>query len=212
MEYTLRITEEAEKLFMKYGIRAVTMDMIASELGMSKRTIYEKFHDKDTLLAHVIKNKSEKQKEVFHKLDESCENVIELIFTILSAAFSQIREASPNYMLDLKKYHHKVYKMVCSRGDIRNSEMSLAILKRGVKEKIFRHDINIEMVNEGVQGFIDAAQAGDLFSSGKFSRFDIIDNLLINYLRGISTELGIQLLIKYREQLGINKNGNTNEN
>ena len=50
-----RIVEEAALLFRTYGIRAVTMDMIASNLGISKRTIYENFRDKDELLVHVMK-------------------------------------------------------------------------------------------------------------------------------------------------------------
>ena len=54
MDYSNRISEEAEKLFMKYGIRSVTMDMIAHELGISKRTIYENFSDKNSLVIHVI--------------------------------------------------------------------------------------------------------------------------------------------------------------
>lgn len=207
MEYVLRIADEAEKLFSKYGIRAVTMDMIASELGMSKRTIYEKFSDKDTLLTYVIKTKAEKQKEVFVQLNGSSENVIELIFAIIQTAFSQVREMNPTYMMDLKKYHHKVYETVFKRGVFRNSEMSLDIIKRGVDEAIFREDINIELVNEGIQGFIDSAHARDLFHSGEYTRYEIIDNLLINYLRGLSTEKGIILLIEYKEKLEINKNG-----
>ena len=55
MDYRQKIIETAALMFRTYGIRAVTMDMLANELGISKRTIYEKFRDKDELLAGVLK-------------------------------------------------------------------------------------------------------------------------------------------------------------
>jgi AcrR family transcriptional regulator len=206
MDYIDRIAEEAELLFSKYGIRAVTMDTIAHELGISKRTIYENFSDKDALLTHVIRSKASKQREIFFQIMEGSDNVIDVIFNIIETAYDMMRNSNPTYMMDLKKYHHKVYEAVCKRGDIRNSEMSLAILKRGVEESVFRNDINIEIVNEGIQGFIDASHASEIFQDNKYSRLDILDNILISYLRGIATATGAQLIESYREKLGINKN------
>lgn len=211
MDYTIRIAEEAESLFMKYGIRAVTMDRIAHELGMSKRTIYEKFSDKDSLLEYVIRRKADKQKEIFYHLMNESENVIEVIFKILETAFDQMSGMNPSYMMDIKKYHHRVYDAVCKRGELRNSELSLAILKRGVEEGVFRPGINIEIVNEGIHGFIDSSHSSDIFQAQRFGRMEIFDNLLFNYMRGISTEKGVKILEQYRSQLGINKNGNNNE-
>lgn len=207
----IRIAEEAESLFMKYGVRAVTMDMIANELGMSKRTIYEKFSDKDTLLDYVIRRKAAKQKEIFYHLMKESDNVIDVIFGILTSAFDQMSNTNPTYLMDIKKYHHKVYDAVCKRGDLRNSELSLAILKRGVEEGVFRPEINVDIVNEGIHGFIDSSHSGDLFQGTRFNRMEILDNILFSYLRGISTDKGVILLEKYRTQLGINQNGKNNE-
>lgn len=211
MDYTNRIAEEAESLFMRYGIRAVTMDRIAHELGMSKRTIYEKFSDKDSLLEYVIRRKAEKQKEIFYHLMNESDNVIEVIFKILETAFDQMSGMNPSYMMDIKKYHHRVYDTVCKRGELRNSELSLAILKRGVEEGVFRNEINVEIVNEGIHGFIDSTHLSDIFHGNRFSRMEIFDNLLFSYMRGISTEEGVIILEQYRSKLGINKKGNNNE-
>lgn len=211
MDYKERISEEAEKLFSKYGIRAVTMDMISSELGMSKRTIYENFSDKDALLTHVIRSKAIKQKESFFRIMKNAGNVIDVIFEIIETASRQIRDTNPTYMMDIKKYHNNVYKTLLGRGDLRNSEMTLAILRRGVEEKVFRSDINIELVNEGIQGFIDSAHANETFHSSKYSRVEILDNILFSYLKGLSTKRGNELIDTYRNKLGINKNGYTNE-
>ena len=143
---------------------------------------------------------------------KSSANVIDVVFTIIETAGREMRDTNPNYMLDLKKYHHKVFRLLCDRGELRNSEMTLAILGRGVEEKIFRDEINIELVNEGIQGFIDSIQANELFHSSKYSKFEIFDNILFSYLKGISTDEGNKIIDEYRKKLGIIKNGNDNEN
>ena len=190
MDYRDRITEEAAGLFMKFGIRAVTMDSIAHHLGMSKRTIYENFSDKNELLMSVISSMAEKQKKVFRTIMDQSDNVIEALFEMLRIAYAHFNGMNPTYLIDLKKYHHSVFEMMCEKVDMKNSELSLAMLRRGVEEKIFRDDINIEIVNAGIHGVIDATRDEEAFPLDKYSRFEIIDNLLFNYLIGISTAEG----------------------
>ncbi|HKL67663.1 MAG TPA: TetR/AcrR family transcriptional regulator [Bacteroidales bacterium] len=207
MDYRDRITAEAAALFMKYGVRAVTMDSIAHELGMSKRTIYEHFSDKDTLLENVIRTMAEKQKVVFREIMDKSGNVIEAVFEILRVASSHFRTSSPTYLTELKKYHYGVYEKLCKKSDIRNFEMSLMMLRRGVEEKIFRDDLNIDIVNSGIHAAIDITRDNQYLPDRQFSRTDIINDLLINYLRGISTEKGRKLIDKYTNQKNFEFNG-----
>jgi AcrR family transcriptional regulator len=200
MDYRGRITEEAAVLFMKYGIRAVTMDSIANHLGMSKRTIYEHFADKDELLVSVINNMADKQKDVFRKIMDEADNVIEALFEMLRVASYHFNSTNPTYFMDLKKYHYRVYEMICQKGDIKNYEMSLEMLKRGVDEGIIRADVNIEIVNAGLHSVIDSIRDNEDLPQDKYSSFEIIDNLLFNFLIGISTPLGQELINKYKEQ------------
>ncbi|MEA1888112.1 MAG: TetR/AcrR family transcriptional regulator [Bacteroidota bacterium] len=200
MDYRERITQEAAVLFMKYGIRAVTMDSIAHHLGMSKRTIYEHFADKEELLVSVISSMSAKQKDVFRKIMSEADNVIEALFEMLRVADAHFSNTNPTYLMDLKKYHHRVYEMICQKGDIKNFEMTLSMLREGVEEKMFRDDINIDIVNAGIHGIIDTTRDNEEMSFDKYTPFEIIDNLLFNYLLGISTPKGRELINKYKEQ------------
>jgi len=200
MDYKERITEEAAHLFMKFGIRAVTMDSIAQHLGMSKRTIYENFSDKDELLYHVIETMAARQKEVFRHIMASADNVIEALFNMMTTASAHMKNQNPTYMMDLKRYHYGVYQRICQKGDIRNYEMSIAMLKRGVEEGIFRNDINIEIVNIGIHAAIDITRDNEELSIEEFTNFQILDNLLLNYLIGISTSRGQNLIQEYKEQ------------
>jgi len=201
MDNRERITEEAAGLFMKFGIRRVTMDSLASHIGISKRTIYENFADKDALLISVIQSMVGKQKKLFFDQMAKSENVIEVIFNILKIASGHFQNADPSFLTDLRKYHYKVYERIINKSDIRNYEMSMALLKRGVEEKIFRSDLNIEIVNAGIHGFMDLTRSSEYFPTGRFDRREVLDNLLFNYLRGISTKNGCELIDKYRNQI-----------
>ncbi len=206
MDHRERITAAAVVLFMKFGIRSVTMDSIAHQLGMSKRTIYEYFANKDELLVSVINNMAAKQRNVFMKIMDESDNVIEALFEMLRIASTHFNNTNPTYFEDLKKYHYKVYEMICQKGDIKNFEMSLAMLRRGVEEKIFRDDINIEIVNAGIHSVIDATRDNEDLPPDKYSSFEIINNLLFNFLLGISTAKGQELINKYKKQKKIELN------
>ena len=80
MDYRQKIIEAAALMFRTYGIRAVTMDMLANELGIKKRTIYATFRDKDELLAGVLKWMAVKQKEAVEKVFGESETVIAATF------------------------------------------------------------------------------------------------------------------------------------
>lgn len=200
MDVRERIIQEAAVLFMKFGIRAVTMDSIAHHLGMSKRTIYEHFADKNELLMSVMETMAARQKESFRSIMEKADNVIEALFEILRIATLHFTNTNPTFFMDLNKYHYRVYEKICQKGDIKNYEMSLAMLRRGVDEKVFRDDLNIEIVNIGIHSALDIARENEELSAGRYSRFEILDNLLFNYLIGISTPRGQELINKYKEQ------------
>ncbi len=200
MDYRERIITEAASLFMKYGIRSVTMDDIAHQLGISKRTIYENFSDKDELLTDVIKSMVKKQKESFRRALEGSENVIEALFEILRIASFHFDSTSPTLFMDLKKYHYKIYELAFQKGDIRNYEITMLILQRGVEEKIFRSDINLEIVNAGVHGLLDAARNHDALPPMKYSKYELADNLFFSFLFGISTPEGRELINSYKKQ------------
>jgi AcrR family transcriptional regulator len=102
VEVRERIIVESGALFGKYGIRSMTMDALAEEMGISKRTIYERFKDKDTLLLEVIKYfKNKTKEEALRTIDES-DNVIEALFRIMKLTVSQITQMNPLFFYDFK--------------------------------------------------------------------------------------------------------------
>jgi len=204
MDYRQRITEEAANMFRTYGIRAVTMDMLANQLGISKRTIYEIFRDKDELLRGVLKFMGEKQQELIKKVFGESENVVEAIFTLLDLMGAHFRKMSPAFKLDMEKYHNDILAALRENDQmpyyIDNAEM----LRRGMREGIFRDDINIEVTNNCIYEVMKMSVDKDKIGTGRLDKEVLIKDFYLNYLRGISTSEGLRLIDYYEKNQKIN--------
>jgi len=200
MDYRQKIIEAAALMFRTYGIRAVTMDMLANELGISKRTIYEKFRDKDELLAGVLKWMAVKQKEAVVKVFGESENVIAAIFRLFDMMCEHFRNMSPAFRLDMEKYYNNIVKNLIESGELPYSANNIDMLKRGIKEGIFRKDIDIDLTNQCLNEVLRMPGEKDIYRSENNSR-NIFRDFYVNYLRGISTPKGLELINYYNRKL-----------
>lgn len=201
MDYKQRIIEEAAVLFRTYGIRAVTMDMLANQLGISKRTIYEVFRDKDELLEGVLRWMTVKQREVLAKIMNESENVIEAIFKLLDLMMDHFHNMSPAFQLDIKKYRHKMLSDPDRKGEMHLSGFDEEIVRQGIKEGIFRTDIDVPTINKCLLEVSKMSNDNELISTDDFQIKNVIRNVYINYLRGISTQKGLDLISIYETHM-----------
>ena len=184
-------------MFRTYGIRAVTMDMLANQMGISKRTIYEVFSDKDELLTGVLKWMTVKQKEVIEKALSESDNVIEAIFSILNRMMEHFKSMSPAFQMDMKRQHQSIIKNLDDVDQlpyVKNNEM---IIERGIKEGIFRKDIDVKIINKCMLEVAKMSNDKEIFPPDHFTDSEVIKNVYINYLRGICTQKGLNLIDFY---------------
>jgi TetR/AcrR family transcriptional regulator, cholesterol catabolism regulator len=200
MENRERIIAGAAGLFRTYGIKSVTMDSIASELGMSKRTIYEVFSDKDELLAGVLKWMTEKQKELVNRVLKESENALVAIFKLLEINTIHFKEISPVFISDMKKYHRDVFMSKNFKSDLPDYRNNQQLIERGINEKLFRKEINPDLVNRCLYSLVRSIMDQDLYPFEEFSRGEVVKNVFISYLRGICTMEGINLINKLEEK------------
>jgi AcrR family transcriptional regulator len=200
MDYRQKITEEAAIMFRTYGIRAVTMDMLAAQLGISKRTIYEVFSDKDELLKGVLKWMSKKQHEVMSRIFSESDNVIEAIFKMLDLMTDHFQKMSPAFSMDMKRMHRNVFENPEEMKDLPYLQNNSEILTRGIKEGLFRDDIDIEITNKCLLEVVRMSNDNSVFPPDDFLNKDVIRNFYINYLRGISTQKGLELINQYEKK------------
>ena len=194
MELRDRIIETAAELFRTYGIKAVTMDLLASQLGMSKRTIYEVFSDKDELLIGVLSWMAMKQQDLVKRVLDNSENALDAIFKLLEINRNHFQNMSPAFKADIKRIHYEVLIKRAEKCEMPDYQDNIKVIERGIKEKLFRDEINPDLVNRCLFSLGRSILDDELYPYEKFSRYDVIKNVFINYLRGISTEKGNKLI------------------
>lgn len=194
MDTRLRILKESGLMFSRYGIQSITMDHIANELGISKRTLYETFKDKDELVEQAIEEGTKMHKMLCQAQLAKSNNVIEAIFSILKISNDTFGEISPMFFEDLKKYHSGIYLRLQEKGDIKDQKITLALLERGVGENVFSNSINMNIANVFVHKMMNIAHSDEV---QEYSKEEITKSVFLPYLYGISTIKGRELIDKY---------------
>lgn len=196
------IVDEAMKLFILQGVKSTTMDDIAKHLGISKRTIYENFKDKSDLLSEGIQMIHSKEMEESANLLTETDNVMEAMLLNIKKKRELFSRRKMRMLLDIKRYYPAVY-----AGNVNNwAEYGLAkmseLFETGIKQGVFREDINPKTT-----AFIFSEQARLLFTEQgekweietekfDFSGIQVFEDLFMNFLRGIATPKGLEIIIK----------------
>ena len=179
-----RIIETAVEAFSAHGIKSITMDDIATSLGISKRTLYEVFSDKETLLEECILKGQKEGDEFLRNVLATSENVLEVLLKCYQRSIEQFH--ATNNFEDIKKYP-KAYELMTSRHN-QDSEETVNFFKEGVKQGIFRDDVNFAIINLLVREQIDVLMNTDICK--EYSFLEVYESIMFTFLRGISTEKG----------------------
>ena len=194
------ILEIASESFSAYGIRTITMDEIASAAGISKRTLYELFKDKESLLEQIILQSQDEMKSYVNQVLSETNNVMEVILLCYKFTTKQYHRTDKRFFDDLKKYP-KVHSLFL-RGQERDSNETLDFFKTGVDQGLFRPDINFEIVHLLVREQMNWLLNSDAFV--KYPFIEVYESIMFTYLRGISTEKGImkleRFIVDYRKE------------
>ena len=194
MEVRDRIIEEASKQFLKLGIRTVTMDEIAVNLGISKRTVYETFKDKKELIQTCLDGFMVYHERRNNEVIATSANVIEAIFTFLKEGIKAINSINLAFFYDLKKYHSDIWEPHYKASQVNGYNRTYRLLRKGVNEGLFRKDINIPIVARLFHVQINMLTDERFFPPEEYSISEVFSALMINFFRGIATAKGIELI------------------
>ena len=204
METKERILIRACELFLAMGIRSVTMDYIAADLGISKRTIYELFRDKEDLVIQCIESQILKNNRHLLEIVAGTENAIEVLFTIIQREHSRMASFNPVFLEDMKKYVTRIYECFYENNEkIREFSVSYAILEKGMREEIFRRDIQIDIVDNFLHELVNFLHNSERIRLLNLQMESILQNILLPYFRGICTRKGQDLIDRYFEAMTI---------
>ena len=205
VELRERIITAATEAFTSKGIKSITMDDIAAALGISKRTLYEVFVDKESLLKDCILTVQAERDRYLQEVYEQSHNVLEVILAVFQKSIEVFHQTNKRFFEDIKKYP-KVYAELMKRRN-RDSEETIAFFKLGIQQGYFRDDVNFTIVNLLVREQLDLLMNTDLCKEHSF--LEVYESIMFTYLRGISTEKGARKLEEFIREYRKSRQPNT---
>jgi TetR/AcrR family transcriptional regulator, cholesterol catabolism regulator len=192
-----RILGKATELFMRYGIRSITMDEIANSLGISKKTIYQFFKDKDELVYAVIEQEMTENETECGQFRSDAANAVHEIFLGVENLDELLRYTNPLMLYDLEKHHPRAYQKIKDFKYHFLHEATVENLRRGIEEGLYRKGMQKDIVAKSRIESAFLVFNPDIFPHSRYSMSEVNFELAILFLHGIVTDKGKQLIDKY---------------
>ncbi|WP_353777340.1 TetR family transcriptional regulator [Winogradskyella sp. 3972H.M.0a.05] len=198
-----KITDKAGEMFLSFGFKSVTMDDIANEMGISKKTIYKYFNNKDHLVDETVTYIQVTIDNIIEDIIAKGYNAIEENFVIKNVFKNMFKNAKTSPMFQLKKYYPETYTKLMAREICTFSDCVTQNLEKGIEEKLYRSNINKDMVMKFYFILVFGIHESELFDNTLSEVVKTEIKVLEYHTRAIATLHGLtvleQELIKYKE-------------
>jgi AcrR family transcriptional regulator len=195
------ILREADSLFCQYGIKSVTMDDIAKHLGMSKKTIYQHFIDKNNLVVDLMRDKMENQVCLMHRTNDEAVDAVNEVFISVTEMQAMLSKMNPMLFYDLQKYHPEAWLLFKNFRENILYKVIYDNLQRGIKEGFFRKEVNLVILSRMRIQQIDSVFNQSTYPINEFNLTQVMTELTEHYLYGICTLKGHKQINKYKQIL-----------
>jgi TetR/AcrR family transcriptional regulator, cholesterol catabolism regulator len=192
-----RIRVAANRLVMKYGVRSVSMDDIAAHLGISKKTIYLYYKDKDELVDAIIDAEIVRTQEICERDQDIAENAIHEVVLAMDRMVEIFQSMNPSLLFDLRKYHPRAFEKFSIHKNTYLFEIMKQNLERGVKEKLYRPEINIGVMARFRVESVFIPMTPEFHIGIKSSLLEAQEQIVIHFLFGLVTPKGYELMTDY---------------
>ncbi len=193
-----RIIDQAMQMFVSQGIKSVRMDDIAQQLGVSKRTLYEMFGDKEGLLYLAMERYSERNRQRWNELTADAHDVLEAMFMVLGEV-----------MDNLRKFYPAVHDKLMREGMVKNRTSLRSMLEQGIEAGLFVNNFNIDLSISVLYYTASAiVTRRELMLPDGMSEREAFVQIISNFFRGISTAKGLQLIDDNLKRYKLSKTGN----
>lgn len=196
-----RIQKAAHGLVMQYGIRSISMDDIAANLGMSKKTIYQYFKDKDELVEAVVNEVIKTNQYACQQDIERSENAVHEIFLVMEMMAEMLKAMNPSILHDMQKYHPAAFNKFKKHKNEFLYNVCTQNMQRGVREELYRPEMAIDILCRYRVETMFIPFNPDFQQSLKHSLAKIEEEILMHFLFGLVSQKGYKLIIKYRDKL-----------
>ncbi len=190
------ILKSVNDMFMRYGIKSVTMDDIARHLGISKKTLYQYVKNKEELIMKTTEFHLTSEIEQVTSISQNANDAIDEMLQISALINNQLKKLNPSALYDMQKYYHGSWKLY---EDYRIQTIYSFVshnVQRGVREGLYRANLNVELIANYYIGLTDFC-ISDLFHGNKFTMSEIHSEFMNYHIHGIASNKGIDLLKTY---------------
>lgn len=192
-EQQLRIIQTARAAFLAKGINAVTMDDIARQLQMSKRTLYQLFADKETLLLACMRQNIEERQQQTARLVQQSSNMLETVLIDFQTRLREITEVNPKVFTEILRYP-KVRRLFEEHRQA-NTERAVLFLQNGVEQGLMRADIDYELLYNVIADSFEMIMREPYIS--RYTPERLYRHLVLIYFRGCTTPRGTAIMDEF---------------
>jgi TetR/AcrR family transcriptional regulator, cholesterol catabolism regulator len=199
MDVKERILVKATELYMRYGIKSVSLDDIAVQSGVSKKTIYQFYADKDELIDAVFLAEIHHSEACCDRDRAAAVNAIEEVFLAMEMVEEMFRNMNPSLLYDIQKYHPRAYQHFEKH---KNEYLQMVIrenLLRGIAEGLYREDFNADIITRFRLESMMLPFNPEFRTKGKYNLADMEIELTLHFLFGIVSPKGYKLILKYQQ-------------
>ena len=195
-----KIQKGAEELFMRYGVRSISMDDIARHLSVSKKTLYQHFSDKEDIVTITCQSHLARNADEFQSIRKTARNAIEELFQLSVCLRRNMQDMNPSLLYDLQKYHPKAWGVWLDHKNKFIRESVVRNLKQGIEEGYFRPEIDPEVLAAVRLEMVQLAFNEEIFPRERFRLPDVHGQIFDHFVFGLLTEKGRKLYLKYKQK------------
>ena len=198
MELKDKIVETSFQLFCRQGIRSVSMDDIAQHLGVSKKTIYKWYENKDAIVQEAIQNHLAHTQHSCNLIADNATNAIDELFQTMEMVRQMFDGIHPTVIYDLQKFHSGAWNLVEKHKSSYLLTRIVDNMKRGIREGLYRTDLNIEIMARLRLAELGIIFNHETFPPDRFNHQQVQLACLEHFMLGIATLKGHKLINKYK--------------
>lgn len=184
------ILEQVVALFMQYGIKSMTMDEIARQLGISKKTLYQFVSNKNELVEKAVALKIHEEQQCICQLFESKGNPIDELMEMTAFVGSNMKQMHPSVIFDMKKYHIDAWKKLNNHKEKFIYDTILRNLEKGVEFGLYRDNLIPEIVAKFYLCMVNTIIDPTNWSASEIDKSIIYEQMMRYHIRGIANEKG----------------------
>lgn len=195
-----RIKQKAHELFMQFGLKSVSMDDIATKLGISKKTIYQFYADKDDLVDEVIKSLLQHSESCCNRDVTAAANAVHEIFLAMDFIMEAFRSMNPSLLFDMQKYYPAAFQKFLKHKNDYLFGVIKQNLQRGIKEELYRGDLKVEVLARFRVESMMLPFNPEFHTKVKHSLATIEQEITLHFLFGMVSPKGYKLAAKYLQE------------